>query len=289
MKKILITGAGSYVGTQVERYLLARPEGYQVDTLDVQGEGWKSWDFSGYDSVFHVAGIVHLKGADAAAAEELYYRVNRDLTIALAKMARDQGVKQFIFMSTASVYGENEPVGREKIITRDTPLTPVNAYGKSKLEAERGLEKLNDDSFHVAVLRPPMIYGKNCRGNYQTLSKLARKLPVFPAVSNRRSMLYITNLAEFVRLMVQNNEQGIFWPQDGELINTSHMVRLIAGAHGKKILLIPGLTWVLKGLSHVTGLVNKAFGSLYYAPELSAYKEDYCVCSLEQAIEETER
>lgn len=288
MKQILITGAGSYVGTQVEQYLLSRPEGYQVTTLDVQQEGWENVDFSGYDSIFHVAGIVHLKGAEAAAARTLYYQVNRDLTLSLARKAKAQGVGQFLFMSTASVYGENDPVGKEKVITRTTPVCPVNDYGKSKLEAEEGLLALNDSAFHVAILRPPMIYGKGCRGNYQTLAMLARKLPVFPKVNNRRSMLYIRNLAEFVRLMVENNEQGLFWPQDEQLINTSVMAREIARANGRNILLIPGVTWALKVMGHVTGMVNKAFGSLYYDPSLSQYRENYCICSVEQAIAETE-
>ncbi len=287
MKNILITGAGSYVGTQVEQHLLSAG-GFRVESLDMQREGWEQTDFSGFDVIFHVAGIVHLKGQEAAAARELYYKVNRDMTLTLAKKAKEQGVGQFIFMSTASVYGENEPLGREKVITRDTPLAPVNDYGRSKLEAEQGLEQLKDERFHVVILRPPMIYGKNCRGNYQTLSRLASKLPAFPRVSNRRSMLYITNLAEFVRLMVENNEQGIFWPQDGELINTSAMVEQIAAARGKKILLVPGLTWALKLASHVTGMVNKAFGSFYYEPQLSAYKENYCIRTVEQAIRETE-
>ncbi len=286
MKHILITGTGSYVGTQVEAYL--REYGHAVETLDMQDPSWKDRDFSGYDTIFHVAGIVHRKGAEAAAARELYYQVNRDMTLELARMARDQGVGQFLFMSTASVYGENDPVGREKVITRDTPLTPANDYGRSKLEAEQGLQQMETEDFRVAILRPPMIYGKGCKGNYQTLAKLAKKLPVFPKVHNRRSMLYIRNLAEFVRLMVENNEGGIFWPQDGELINTSQMVCLIAQAKGNKILLIPGFTWALKLLSHVTGMVNKAFGSFYYEPALSAYKEDYCICTVEQAIAETE-
>ena len=133
-----------------------------------------------------------------------------------------------------------------------------------------------------------MIYGPGSKGNYPILSKLAQKLPVFPVVDNRRSMLFIGNLMEFVRLMVENEEQGIFWPQNAEYSNTTQLVALIAKAHGKKILLIKGFTWALKLMSKVTGLVNKAFGSLLYDQSLSEYSDDYRKFSLEESIRETE-
>ena len=285
MKKLLITGAHSYVGDAVADYLR---DTWAVDTLSMHGDGWKQADFSGYDAIFHVAGIVHLTGEKAKQAESLYHQVNTTLAIETAKKAKAEGVGQFVFMSTASVYGENGSLKSPKVITSQTPLAPVNAYGISKLNAETGLRELEDESFRVAILRPPMIYGKNCRGNYQTLSKLARKLPVFPKVNNQRSMLYIGNLAEFVRLVLENNDRGIFCPQDSETVNTSRMVALIAEAHGKKMVLIPGTLWALKGLSRLTPLVDKAFGSLSYAPELSQYPQNYCLWDLPQAIKETE-
>lgn len=286
MKKLLITGAHSYVGDSVAATLR---DTWEVATLDMHGKSWKQADFSGYDAIFHVAGIVHLTGEKAKQAESLYHQVNTTLAIETAKKAKAEGVGQFIFMSSASVYGENGSLTNPKVITPQTPLAPVNAYGISKLNAETGLQELEDETFRVAILRPPMIYGKNCRGNYQTLSKLARKLPVFPKVNNQRSMLYIGNLAEFVRLVLENNDRGIFCPQDSELVNTSQMVSLIAEAHGKKMILVPGTLWALKGLSKLTPLVDKAFGSLSYAPELSQYPQNYCLWDLAQAIQETER
>ncbi len=288
MKRILITGANSYVGMSVEQHLHTFPGRYQVDTLDMIGDGWKEASFSGYDAVFHVAGIVHLTGNKARAAEQLYHQVNTQLAVQTAEKAKAEGVKQFIFMSSASVYGENGSLTSPRVIKGDTPLAPVNAYGISKCNAEKLLLSLDDDNFHVVILRPPMIYGKGCKGNYQTLAKLAKKLPVFPMVKNQRSMLYIRNLAEFVRLVIDSCDRGIFLPQDRELVNTSQMVRLIAQANGKKILLIPGLTWALRCLRPVTAMVDKAFGSLYYDPELSKYPQNYQICPLEQAIRETE-
>lgn len=289
MKKILITGAGSYIGTAFEQYLAQWPEQYAVDTLDMIGDAWRSADFSGYDAVFHVAGIAHSdNGKISAEKEKLYYAVNTDLTVETAQKAKAARVSQFIFMSSAIVYGDSAPIGKNKIITRDTPVSPANCYGDSKVQAEKGILPLSDNTFQVVVLRPPMIYGPGSKGNYPVLSKLARKLPLFPKVANQRSMLYIHHLTEFVRLMIENGEEGIFWPQNDAYSNTTDLVRIIAAVHGKKMAVIPGLTWALKLLSHVTGLVNKAFGSLCYDLSISEYREDYRSLSLEESIRITE-
>ena len=289
MKKVLITGANSYIGTSVESYLKQNAQAYQVDTVDMLDGSWRQKDFGGYDTVFHVAGIAHADtGKITKERQALYYKVNTELTVETAKKAKAEGVKQFVFMSSAIVYGESAPLGKTKIITRDTPPSPAGCYGDSKLQAENGILPLSDDSFKVVILRPPMIYGKGSKGNYPVLSKFAKKLPVFPLVDNQRSMLYIENLAEFVRLMIENEEQGIFWPQNSEYSNTSLLVRLIAQAHGKKLRLIPGLNWALKLAGCFTGLVNKAFGSLCYDMSMSRYGCDYQKHSLEESIALTE-
>lgn len=289
MKKILITGANSYIGTSFEKYLSQWPDQYQVDTVDMIDGSWREKSFSGYDAVFHVAGIAHSDTGNVSEERKaFYYKINTDLTIETAQKAKADGVGQFIFMSSAIVYGDSAPIGKEKIITADTPTNPANFYGDSKVQAEKGILPLNDETFKVVVLRPPMIYGPNSKGNYPVLAKLAQKLPIFPAVQNQRSMLFIENLAEFIRLMIENNESGTFHPQNSEYSNTTDLVKMIAAAHGKNILLIKGFGWALKLMSHCTGLVNKAFGSLSYDPSISAYKQDYCVCSLEDSIKKTE-
>ena len=290
MKKILITGANSYVGMSVENYLSQWPEQYAVETVDMIGDGWRETAFGGYDAVFHVAGIVHREGSKNDPAQaELYDRVNTRLAIETAQKAKAEGVKQFVFMSSASVYGLTAPMGKTVMITRDTPLKPVDNYGISKAKAEEGLRALAGEDFKIAILRPPMIYGKGCRGNYVTLAKLAKKLPVFPWVDNQRSMLYMENLAEFVRLIIDNGDEGIFCPQNNEYVNTCDMVNLIAHANGKGILMVRGFGWALKLLRPVTAMVDKAFGSLCYHWELSGYAQDYCVKNLQESILETEQ
>ena len=290
MKKILITGANSYIGMSFEKYMAQWPDQYQVDTVDMIDGTWRQMSFAGYDAIYHVAGIAHSdSGKISPEKAKLYYAVNTDLTVETAQKAKADGVKQFVFMSSAIVYGESAPIGKNKMITKDTPVSPANSYGDSKVQAENGILPLNDESFKVVVLRPPMIYGPGSKGNYPVLSKLAQKLPVFPVVDNQRSMLYIGNLMEFVRLMIENEESGIFWPQNGEYSNTTELVQVIAQVHGKKILLIKGVGWALKLMSRVTGLVNKAFGSLSYDMAMSEYKEEYQKVSLAQSIEITEK
>ena len=290
MKKILITGANSYIGVSVEQYLARWPEKYQVDTVDMVDGSWRQKDFHGYDAVLHVAGLVHQpKTKNDPAEAERYDRINHLLAVETAGKAKAEGVKQFLFMSSASVYGLNAPVGKVVMITKDTPLNPTDNYGISKKNAEESLSRLRGDSFRLAVLRPPMIYGKGCRGNYQTMAKLARKLPFFPWVDNQRSMLYMENLAECIRLLIDDEAEGIFCPQNNEYVNTSDMVNLIAHANGKGILLIRGFGWAIKLLRPITGIVDKAFGSLCYDFELSRYSQDYCVKNFQESILETEQ
>lgn len=290
MKKILITGAGSYVGMSLEHWLKQWPDRYAVDTVDMVGDSWRETSFRGYDAVFHVAGIVHQENSKNDPAQaELYDRVNHRLAVETAQKAKDEGVTQFVFMSSASVYGLTAPMGKVVMITKDTPLKPVDNYGISKAKAEEGLLALAGEDFRLAILRPPMIYGKGCRGNYVTLAKLAKKLPLFPWVENQRSMLYMDNLSEFVRLVIENEDAGVFCPQNDEYVNTCDMVNLIAHANGKGILMVRGFGWALKLLRPVTGMVDKAFGSLCYDREVSAYPQKYCVKTLQESILETEQ
>jgi len=284
MKKILITGANSYIGTSFQKWLEEQPKNYEVDTVDMIDSSWRDKDFSLYDVVFHVAGIAHVSSDPKL--EDLYYKVNRDLTIETAKKAKDEGVKQFIFMSSIIVYGDSSI--KKNVIDKNTIPVPSNFYGKSKLEAEEGIKKLVDDQFKIVIIRPPMIYGKGSKGNYPKLSKAAQKLPVFPDIDNERSMLHIDNLCEFIRIMVDNEENGLFFPQNTEYVKTSDMVRLIAEAHGKRIKLTKIFNPVLR-LMHGISVVNKVFGNLVYEKSMSEYdKSNYRIRTFKETIMLTE-
>ena len=293
MKKVLITGAGSYIGTTFETWIKDHSESIVTDTLDMQVPSWQDKVFRGYDAVFHVAGIAHADvGKVSEEQKALYYKVNTDLTVRCAEKAKTEGVGQFIFMSSIIVYGESAGIGKKRVITKETPLSPANFYGDSKVKAEEGLQKLSADDFKIVILRPPMIYGRGSKGNYPLLAQMAYKLPFFPDVQNERSMLYVGNLCKFISLVIENGDQGVFFPQNDEYVQTGEMVRLIAKAHGKRIRLSKIFTPFLKCLSILGGkpgsLADKAFGSLVYEKEMSEYGEKYQVYGLEESIRLTE-
>lgn len=287
MKKILITGANSYIGTSVESWLGQFSDKYCIDTLDMKNSHWEQTDFSRYDVVFHVAGIAHVSSDPKL--KELYYSVNRDLTIKTAKKAKQDGAKQFIFMSSIIVYGNSGKIGQEKIITSTTKESPADFYGESKLQAEQGILPLADESFHVAVVRPPMIYGKDSKGNYRRLAKLAKMLPFFPNIQNSRSMLHIDNLCEFIRLSIDHELSGIYYPQNEEYVSTHQLVKAIADFSQKRIYLTGFFNPALHVLGYFSGTVNKVFGNMVYAKEMSEYKGiSYRVVDFEESIKRTE-
>lgn len=264
------------------------PNDYQIDTLDMLNPNWKDYEFNGYDVVFHVAGIAHADvGHVSEETKQMYYKVNTDLTYETASKAKQSGVKQFIYMSSIIVYGESAPVGKRKVITKDTEPKPANFYGDSKLQADLKIQPLSDNQFKVCILRPPMIYGPGSKGNYQMLSKLAKKLPVFPDIKNERSMLYIGNLCYFIKKCIDENYEGIYFPQNSEYVSTSQMVKAIAKANGKNIhltkILNPFVLILSKFPGKIGGMCNKAFGSMTYDKKYLIFKY-----TLLRSIEETE-
>jgi len=285
VKRVLITGANSYIGMSFEKYIGQWQGEYTIDTVDMIDGSWREMDFSSYDTVFHVAGIAHSdNGKISKEKEKLYYAVNTDLTVETAKKAKSEGVNQFIFMSSAIVYGESAPIGKKKIITRETEVSPANCYGDSKVQAENGIKPLQDSQFNVVILRPPMIYGRGSKGNYPVLAKFAQKTPMFPYIQNQRSMLYVGNLCEFIRLMIANTESGIFWPQNSEYSSTPDIVKMIAEAHGRKMRLTRVFNPFLKLAAKLMGVINKVFGNLCYEMEISKYHTNYCIHDVPQSI-----
>ncbi len=262
MKRVLITGAGSYIGTRTAGYLAKLPERFQVETLDVKEAAWQQADFRGFDAVLHVAGLAHQKETPANAGD--YDRINCQLALAVARKAKESQVSQFVFFSTMSVYGR--VCGH---ITEETVPHPSSHYGSSKWKAEQALWALETPAFRVAILRPPMVYGPGCRGNYPRFSALVRKLPVFPKVRNQRSMLYIENLTGFLARLVESGQGGLYFPQNRAYVSTHELAREIALAQGKRLWQPRGLGWLLGWLSNRVGVFGKLFGSLTYDQAMS--------------------
>lgn len=298
-KKVLIMGAGSYIGGSFMNYAAKNYPFLIIETADTMDGSWRKMDFSQYDIIYHLAGIAHADvGNVDDAIKEKYYLVNTDFAIEVCKKAKEEGAKEFIFMSSMIVYGDSAPYGKSKIVDQNTVPNAANFYGDSKLQADVAVRELADDTFKVLVLRPPMIYGKNCKGNYPMLAKLAKKLPIFPDVNNQRSMLYIDNLCEFLcqLMLIREIKENalVLIPQNAEWTKTSQMVKEIAEVNRKKITLMGGIMKPVVSLGgkmpgKIGGLVNKAFGNSAYAHEISNYPGiNYQTTSLTESIKKTE-
>ena len=281
MKRILITGAGSFVGESVRKYILETSSDFEIDAVDTMDDHWKEADFTKYDVVYHVAGIAHVDPKPEMAP--LYYKVNRDLTIEIARHAKSQGVKQFVFMSSRIVYHASKSL-KGNVTRPETQPAPNDFYGDSKLQAENGLHELECESFKICILRPPMIYGPGNKGNLPRLGWLATKLPVFPAWHNKRSMLHVNNLAEFVKQIILREMSGTFFPQNAELADTVEIVRHFAKEHNHKI-------WISRIFNPFVWLgslflpaIPKMFADSYYVPEMSQYEFDYQVVGFEESL-----
>lgn len=284
MLKILIVGKDSYIGNHIDRWLSEC--GCNVSQLDVLTDEWKTYNYNGYDSIVHVAGIVHRPECNDW---ELYKRVNTDMPTAIAQKAKSCGVRQYIYISTMGVYGVNKKL-TPNIINANTPLMPDDMYSRSKLMAEEGLMKLQDDSFNVVCVRPPSVYGKDCRGGYISgFASIVKLLPVIPLAYEdvKQSFIYIDNLSELVRQAIVNNLHGVYCPQDEKSVNANTLMKAIAEGMGKKRWISRILGWGVRLMSFLP-LVQKAYGGVEYSKSLSDIEGiDYVVVPFEEGIRRT--
>ncbi|MDR2278097.1 MAG: NAD-dependent epimerase/dehydratase family protein [Vagococcus sp.] len=283
MKRILVTGENSYIGTSFVTYMEQFKDEYEVETISVRGDEWREKDFSVYDVIFHVAGIAHRK--ENLKNKDLYFDINYKLTIDLAVKSKKEGIKKFVFLSSMSVYGVTEGA-----ISRDTRPSPITSYGLSKFKAENELILMKNSKFDVSIVRPPMVYGASCKGNYQTLRKLVLKVRVFPNRVNRRSMISINNLTYFIHKIIDDDLSGYFLPQNKEIINTISLIELIAKNNNKRVFLSKKIDILIKMLGKyskkINNLYTKSFGDLYYT-KASSQLIDYE--SFEKSVYLTEK
>lgn len=281
---IIIIGKNSYIGNHIDKWLTGK--GHQVTQLDVLTDVWKRFDYSPYDAIVHVAGIVH---QPKCKDWELYKRVNAEMPVAIAKMAKEQGVKQYVFFSTMGVYGVGKKL-HPNVIDEKTPLYADSMYGKSKLMAEDSLIKLQDGNFKVACVRPPSVYGKGCRGGYITgFASIARHLPVIPcAYQNvKQSFIYIDNLSELVKLIIEKHQSGVFCPQDDKSVSANELLDAIAKGIGKNLHVSKLFGFFVRALSFIP-LIKKVYGGVAYSEALSSMEGlDYVVVPFEEGMRRT--
>lgn len=274
MKKVLIIGKNSYIARKLMIYISKMNKGgIEVNGVSASNGEWKQKSFEGYDSVLFLAGKVHQKETKGNRKE--YEEINYKLAMRVAQKAKDSGIKQFIYMSTAAVYGNAGQERGNVIIDDNTPLVPKTAYGISKRKAEIALLQLEqkyNQEMKVCIVRPPMVYGDNCPGNFMKLWKVALKTPVFPLIHNERSMIAIHNLCEFLYQVIIKEKRGIYHPQDKEYVETSKLVGYIRKQKGKGILYVKMFNAILRVLVKKVGVVEKVFGDYKYKKEISEYE-----------------
>ena len=284
-KKVILVGIGGYIGGKFTEYINKNYPDWQIDAVDSMNRKWAGADFTGYDAVYNVSGLAHANARQGS--EELYYQVNGQLPIDVATKAKAEGVPLFVQMSSQIVYGDMSGLGEEKMLTPETVPAEPTVYGKSKMMAERGLQKLVDDKFQVAIMRPPLIYSEYARDNFLRLVNFAKKMPIFPKLKNKQSMVYVDNLCELIKLIIENNKGGIYYPQQECYIEISKIVKDIADAVGNKMWQTRIFNPALRLLSKVPqlGFIHKAFGSIAYDMEMSNHFDGkYRVVSYEESI-----
>lgn len=281
---ILIIGKDSYIGNHIDEWL--SNYGWKVTQLDVLTDEWKSFDYSPYDAIVHVAGIVHRPDCKDW---DLYRSVNAEMPIAIATMAKKQGIKQYIFFSTMAVYGKGKALA-PNIMNENSPLATKGMYGGSKLMAEEGLAQLQDHHFKVAFVRPPSVYGKGCKGNYiSRFAMVARKMPIIPTAYTdvKQSFIYIDNLSELIHIIIDKELEGPFCPQDDISVSTNELLETICSCLGKKYR-GSKLLGLFVPLFKSIPIVKKAYGGMEYARSLSDIEGiNYVVVPFKEGMKRT--
>lgn len=261
--QLTITGASGFVGT----HLLNELDEHSVQQIkhnDVLSNASNTpsrrldSQFRGADVCIHLAGRAHIMNDTVTDPYQAYYDANVTYTETIAKAAIAAGVKRFIYVSSIKVNGE---------VTFDSPFrandipNPQDDYGKTKLLAEEMLLEFHrQEKIEVVIIRPPLIYGPNVKGNLATLAKAIQRripLPLTGINTNKRSLVALDNLCDLIKSCITHpNAAGeVFLVSDGHPITTKKLCEFIA--QGKRTKLI-GLSLPVSLLKFVGILTGKS-------------------------------
>lgn len=286
MKLLLIGQTSRIVNAYIEYMNANFPGEMELDAISVRGDAWQNQDWSSYDAILHAAGVTHSDNGNVDPdTREKYFSVNRDLAIEVARKAKRDKVKHFVLLSTMMVYGNAAPIGESFTIDRDSKPNPASVYGASKLEGEKGVLALADDTFQVTVIREPVVYGPHFNGELQKLLQISKRFSLFPWIISTKSFIYEENLCECFRQVLMHRTSGTICPSNAEQPTTSELFGIMRNVQGKKCHYLHGLKGVLKLLSHVIGYVNAVFNDMKYTEDLVKITGiDYQICSLEESL-----
>lgn len=248
MKTIAVSGLSGFVGKRLLEYNRHR---FVIVPLELRRKKIVDLDLSGIDAIVHLAGKAHqMQPID----DKIYFDVNYELTKQLAQRAQEQGVPHFVYISSTKVYGDDVKM----VLDEKSPCTPTDAYGESKWKAEQYLQSVNSSSFVTAIVRPPLVYGPEVKGNMIKLLELAAKnypLP-FGNIGNERSMVFVDNLIELINTIITQHAAGVFIAGDERPLSTDRLIGLMRKSLGntKGLISIPGF---------IRSLIKKAKPALY--------------------------
>lgn len=275
---LLVTGANGFIGSKLCEKLLntgwhvrgtVRPSTYRnnlpsdVDVVPIEEIGpLTDWSkvMSGVDTVVHLAAQVHVINEIAARS------VNVAGTKRIARIASDSGVKRFVYLSTVKVNGEGKAIPYTE---KDKP-EPMDSYAASKLEAEKVLHEIADETrMDVVVLRPPLVYGPGVKANFLRLIRIIeRGIPLpLAGINNRRSLIFSGNLVAAIVTCIKNSKASgqTYFVSDGEDVSTPELIRRINSALGRPARLFPFPPVMLKMAGIITGksvAIDRLLGSL---------------------------
>jgi len=269
-KAIFLTGSSGFVG---QHFIKDYGNEYQITVAKVRLKNVATLTLNGVDTVLHLGALVHQM---RPVPEDEYFKSNFELTKKLADKAIQFGIKHFIYLSTAHVYGEyGNLVDHSTTLQETTPCTPKDAYGKSKLLAENHLLGLASEDFKVSIIRPPMVYGGGAKGNLISLVRLIKIFPFLPFKysKNKRSIIYVKNLTALIHKVIQERAGGLFLATDSRSVSIQDLSVYIARALGKKVFLFRLPNSIFKILCKIKpNIMTRLYGTLALDPS-KTYKK----------------